>query len=253
MAAKSSSSPSSPSSGPQAEDFKIELTSGSTVSARWYPSATANADAADSKATRTVLILAHGAGAPQLHPFMTMSGRELASRGIDVVTFNFPYMEARRNVPDKAPVLEAAYLDVIDTVRSRRALAGARLFIGGKSMGGRMASHVAAHHAERAGDLAGLVFLGYPLHPPGRPQQARDAHLPLIRTRMLFVQGSRDTFGTPEELRPVLARLTASTSVELFEVEGGDHSLAVPKKGPVSQAEVFAKVFDRIAAWTVEG
>jgi predicted alpha/beta-hydrolase family hydrolase len=223
-------------SATQAENFRVDLASGASVSARWYPGA-----------RETTLLLAHGAGAGHDHPFMTMAGRELSARGLDVVTFNFPYMEARRKVPDGAAVLEAAYLDVIAAVRSRRVLASVPLVIGGKSMGGRMASHVAAHHAERAGELAGLVFLGYPLHPPGRPAQSRDAHLPAIRARMLFVQGSRDAFGTPEELRPVLERLAAP--VELFEVEGGDHSFAVSKKGPVTQADVYAALCDRIASW----
>jgi predicted alpha/beta-hydrolase family hydrolase len=229
-------STSSPHAGAPAEDFRIDLSSGASVGARWYPGA-----------GETTLLLAHGAGAGHGHPFMTMAGRELSGRGLDVVTFNFPYMEARRKVPDAAAVLEAAYLDVIAAVRSRRVLAAAPLVIGGKSMGGRMASHVAAHHADRAGELAGLVFLGYPLHPPGRPTQRRDAHLPAIRQRMLFIQGSRDTFGTPAELRPVLDSLAAPA--ELFEVEGGDHSFAVPKKGPVTQAEVYTRLFDRIVDW----
>jgi hypothetical protein len=185
---------------------------------------------------------------------MVAFGTNLAERGIDVVTFNFPYMDAKRRVPDRAPVLEQAWLAVIADTRRRVPSAARALFIGGKSMGGRMASHVAAHHAEAAGPLAGLVFLGYPLHPPGRLDQLRDAHLPAIAVPMLFVQGSRDTFGTPDELRPVLARLHARA--DLHVVEGGDHSLGTrsPRpSGPGSDrrrsGEVLDDVYDRVAAW----
>ena len=178
---------------------------------------------------------------------MRLAGRELSARGLQVITFNFPYMEARKRVPDRAPVLEAAYLAVIDAVRGRTVFAGRPLVLGGKSMGGRMASHVAAQHADRAGALAGLVFLGYPLHPPGKPTQLRDAHLPAIQCPMLFVQGARDAFGTPDELRPVLARLSAPA--ELAVIAGGDHSFTVPKASPVRQPEVLSALFDRVASW----
>ena len=161
------------------------------------------------------LILGHGAGAPQRSAFMVAFANELAERGVDVVTFNFLYTEQRRRVPDRNDRLEQCYRAVIDTVRERGA---PRLAIGGKSMGGRIASQVAAAAAI---DLAGLVFLGYPLHPPGKPDQLRYKHLPAIRAPMLFVQGSRDAFGTPDELRPILHELAVPT--ELFEIEGGDH------------------------------
>jgi predicted alpha/beta-hydrolase family hydrolase len=223
-----------------AEDFSIPLESGAALSARWYR-------AAPDRARRVTFILAHGAGAGQSHPFMVLYGRELAARGLDIVTFNFPYMEARKHVPDKAPVLEAAFLQVIDAVRSRKVFAGAAIVLGGKSMGGRMASHVAAHHRDAAGPVAGLAFLGYPLHPPGKPDQRRDAHLPSIREPMLFVQGSRDAFGRPEELQPLLASLPAPT--ELFAIQGGDHSFAVPKSAPLKQADVHAAIFDRLVDW----
>ena len=171
------------------------------------------------------VILAHGAGAPQAHPFMVRAAEALAARRLAVVTFDFPYAAAGRRLPDKAPVLERAFLDVIAWARTRDDLPRP-LAIGGKSMGGRMASHVAAHHADAAGALVGLVFLGYPLHPPAQPARRRDAHLPLIRVPMIFVQGSRDAFGTPDELRPVLAALAADA--ELHVVDGADHGFAVP-------------------------
>ena len=109
-------------------------------------------------------------------------------------------------------------------------------------MGGRIASQVAAAGA----DVAGLVLLGYPLHPPGQPEKLRTRHLPAIKVPMLFVQGSRDAFGTPDELRPVLERLTAP--VDLCVVEGGDHSYKVPKK-LMPQEQVFEFVLDEVDRW----
>ncbi len=207
------------------------------------------------------VILAHGAGAPQAHPFMVRAAGALALRRLAVVTFDFPYTAAGRKLPDKAPVLERAFLDVIAWARTRDDLP-TPLVIGGKSMGGRMASHVAAHHAEAAGTLAGLVFLGYPLHPPARPTQRRDAHLPLIRVPMFFVQGSRDALGTPDELRPVLTTLTADAT--LYVVEGADHGFAVSRRAtprepvpgggvtPRATTDVLTDAWDAVARWVAE-
>ena len=190
------------------------------------------------------LILAHGAGAPQSSVFMVDFARGLARRGCQAVTFNFPYTEQGRRLPDRAPTLEACFRDVIAAIRARADLATGPLVIGGKSMGGRIASHLAA---QGLADLAGLVALGYPLHPPGRPEQLRAEHLARIRPPILIVQGSRDAFGTPEELRPALAPLGATATLHV--VEGGDHSFKVPKRGPITQEEVFARVQDEIAGW----
>jgi predicted alpha/beta-hydrolase family hydrolase len=118
------------------------------------------------------------------------------------------------------------------------------LAIGGKSMGGRIASQVAA---AGVGDLAALVLLGYPLHPPGRPDRLRVSHLTQITAPMLFVQGSRDAFGTPEELQPIIAPLEAPA--DLHVVEGGDHSFKVPKRSGVQQQDVYGGIQDRIATW----
>jgi uncharacterized protein len=190
------------------------------------------------------LILAHGAGASQSSAFMVDFARGLARRGCHAVTFNFPYTEQGRRLPDRAPTLEACFRDVVAAIRARAELAAGPLVIGGKSMGGRIASHLAA---QGLADLSGLVALGYPLHPPGRPEQLRALHLARIRQPFLIVQGSRDAFGTPEELRPVLAPLAGV--VTLHVVEGGDHSFKVPKRGPVTQEEVFERVQDEIAGW----
>jgi uncharacterized protein len=198
-----------------------------------------------------ILILAHGAGANQTSGFMVRFATSLAARGIDTVTFNFAYAEQRRRVPDRNDMLESCYRTVIDAVRggkfhddaSRR-----KLVIGGKSMGGRIASQVAG--SGQAG-LAGLVFLGYPLHPPSRPDQLRSKHLPDIRAPMLFVQGSRDAFGTPEELRAIFRGLAAPP--DLYVVEDGDHSFKVPKRSAVPQEQVYELILDEIVRWLQEG
>ena len=189
------------------------------------------------------LVLAHGAGAGQRHPFMVTVAQGLAERGIDVVTFDFPYMTQKRRVPDKAPVLEASFRETVAEARQRVG-PDRRLFIGGKSLGGRMATHLAA---EGLADLQGVVLLGYPLHPPGKPEQPRVAHLPRITVPVLIVQGERDAFGTPDEARPAFAGL--GTRATLHVVEGGDHSLRVPRSAGVSQQDVYNGVLDAIAVW----
>jgi uncharacterized protein len=171
----------------------------------------------------------------------------LAARGIDMVTFDFLYREQGRRIPDPNDRLEACWRAVIDAVRDRMASDHAELAIGGKSMGGRIASQVAAAGIT---DLAGLVFLGYPLHPPGRPDRLRAKHLPDIKASMLFVQGSRDTLGTPDELRPIVTSL--APPADLYVVEGGDHSFKVRKGGDVSQQDIYRAIQDHIAAWLRE-
>src|SRR5687768_1613398 len=166
---------------------------------------------------------------------MVAFARGLIARGIDVITFDFPYMQQRRHVPDKAPVLERAFLDVVERARD----AGGRLFIGGKSMGGRIATHLGAQGVD---GVAGIIALGYPLHPPGKPEQLRDTHLPGIRVPVLIVQGERDAFGTPDELKPVLARMAGD--VTLHVVERADHSLT-RGKGPQN----YDDVLDFVSGW----
>ncbi len=191
------------------------------------------------------LILAHGAGAGQNSAFMVKFATALASRRIETITFNFAYTEAGRRVPDRNDRLEAAWRRMIAAYRGGEVGTQARqLAIGGKSMGGRIASQVAAADGE---GIAGLVFLGYPLHPPGRPDKLRSAHLPQVRSPMLFVQGSRDTFGTPDELAPILETLRAPA--ELVVIEDGDHSFKVRKTAPLSQAAVFEFILDAVERW----
>ena len=217
---------------------KAEATKGDTTSAVVYRATGA----------RAVLVLGHGAGAPQTHPWMVRMASAIAARGLDVVTFNFLYADARRRVPDKNPVLEATWRAAVDAVRARDDLAHGRLFLGGKSMGGRIATQVAAD-PEGLGELAGLVLLGYPLHPPGRPDKLRVAHLGRVQAPMLFVQGTRDAFGSPAELAPFVDPL-ASRGTRIFPVESGDHSLVPLKSTGLGLEQVLARVADEIAIFT---
>jgi uncharacterized protein len=191
-----------------------------------YPSAT----------PRAALVLAHGAGAGQTSPFMVRFARGMASRGVTTATFDFPYIAQRRKVPDRAPVLEQSWREALASARA--ALGSLPVIIGGKSMGGRIASHIAAQGCE---GIDGLVFLGYPLHPPGKPDQRRDAHLPAIGQRMLFVQGSRDAFGTSAEIADLLPSLRSAT---LHEVPGGDHSFKVP-----GRKDVLEDIMEVVSRW----
>ena len=191
------------------------------------------------------LILGHGAGAGQRSAFMVEFAQALSALGLDLVTFNFLYTEQRRRIPDRAPALEACYRAVVDAVHRQIASAARHLFIGGKSMGGRIATHIAAADPELPID--GLVLLGYPLHPPGRPDQRRDKHLLSIHRPMLVVQGSRDAFGLPAELQPIVAAMTPPPALEV--IADGDHSFKLPQRNPAAQAAILANVQSTIANW----
>jgi predicted alpha/beta-hydrolase family hydrolase len=191
------------------------------------------------------LVLAHGAGAGQRSPFMVHAAKELAARGVTTATFDFPYVTAHRKIPDRTPVLEEAWREALAAAQKDSHFSALPLFIGGKSMGGRMSSHIAAQHVV---GIRGLVFFGYPLHPPGRPEQRRDAHLPDVREPMLFIQGSRDTFGTAADLSGMLPKLAAGSAVH--EVADGDHSFKVRVSiAGASQDAVFSEIFDVTAAF----
>jgi predicted alpha/beta-hydrolase family hydrolase len=191
------------------------------------------------------LILGHGAGAGQESAFMVGFAQALSALGVDVVTFNFLYTEQRRRIPDRPQVLEACFRAVIHSVRSEAGTGRQALVIGGKSMGGRIATQVAA--SDRDLPVDGIVLLGYPLHPPGRPNERRDKHLPSVERPMLFVQGTRDSFGTPLELAPVLDQLSPRPTVHI--VDGGDHSFKLTRRDPAAQAEVYRAVQKTIVAW----
>jgi predicted alpha/beta-hydrolase family hydrolase len=195
------------------------------------------------------LILGHGAGAGQRSTFMVEFAAALSELGLDVLTFNFLYTEQKRKVPDRGPVLEECYRAVVAAARDNLESARRALFIGGKSMGGRIATQVAAADSELP--VSGLVLLGYPLHPPGQPKKLRDAHLPSVRRPMLFVQGTRDAFGTPDELLPILSHLSPRPTVHV--VDGGDHSFTLSSRDPSRQAAVYANIRNRIVAWITAG
>ena len=219
---------------------RVEVSTQESITTIAYPATTQDR-------AGVTLILGHGAGAGQTSDFIVRFAHGLAARGIDVITFNFLYREQGRWIPDPNDRLEACWRAVIDAVRERMKSGAHELAIGGKSMGGRIASQVAA---SGVGDLAGLVFLGYPLHPPGRPDRLRAKHLPDIKAPMLFVQGSRDTFGTPDELRPIIAPL--EPPADLYVVEDGDHSFKVRKSAGVGQQDIYRAIQDHIAAWLRE-
>jgi len=220
------------------ETLNIKINERESVTALLYPAP---------KRVRlgVTIVLGHGAGANQLSGFMREFALGLAARGIDSMTFNFLYTEQKRKLPDAKERLESCYRAVIDAALKHAKLKKNRLVIGGKSMGGRIASQVAVADGK---NIAGLVLLGYPLHPPGRPDKMRDQHLKEIQAPMLFVQGSRDAFGTADEIRATIKkhRLPAT----LYVIEGGDHSFKVPKSAGVPQQEVYETVMDEVAAWS---
>jgi len=218
-------------------ELKIPLTQGETTAIVYDSVAAQGARGAPT------FILAHGAGAGQRSAWIVNAARALTTRGAQVVTFNFPYTERGRKLPDKGPILEDCYRAAIAAVH--RELHPTALFIGGKSMGGRMTTQVAA--ADSALPIAGLVLLGYPLHPPGKPAERRDKHLPSVGRRMLFVQGSRDAFGTREEMAPVIAAIGPHASLHV--VDGGDHSFKVVGADAKAQARVLDDIWRAVAGW----
>jgi len=203
-----------------------------TTTFRWDEGEVSGAWHTPAGAARAALVLAHGAGHGMDTRLLIDVGEALAARGIAVLRFNFPYVEAERRSPDPQPRLEACYRAVASAVAGEFE----RPYLGGKSMGGRIASHIVAD-----GFMAGgLVFLGYPLHPPGRPERIRDAHLKRIEAPMLFLQGSRDPFAMTDLLHKTIAGLPAAT---LVEIEGGDHSFKVRGR---SAGDVTAELVEAI-------
>ncbi len=186
------------------------------------------------------LVLAHGAGAPMDSPFMAAFAEGVAAHGVRVARFEFPYMQKRRadgkrRPPDRGPALLDHYRAVIEALGG-----GARLVIGGKSMGGRMASLI----ADEAG-VAGLVCLGYPFHPPGRPEKTRTAHLESLRTPTLIVQGTRDALGSRDDV----AGYALSDAIALAWLEDGDHSFKPRKASGLTEAENWASGIAAVAAF----
>lgn len=191
------------------------------------------------EAAPVLLVLAPGAGAPMDADFMVKVASTIAADDVRVCRFNFVYQELGRKAPDRPNVLEATYRAVLEDLRGE----AGRLVAGGKSLGGRIASMITAGGTE----TDGLVFLGYPLHPPGRPERIRKAHLPDISVPMLFVEGTRDPFCPLDTLEQVRAELTAPSEVAV--IDDGDHSFKVRKSSGRSTEEAWKEVSDAVVRW----
>ena len=226
----------------EAEKLTVQVTDKEAVTALLYSASKQN------RAGLTV-VLGHGAGANQTSGFMRLFAKGLAERGLDVMTFNFVYMEQGRSVPDQKHKLEACVSAVMKTALKQKSLKHNRLIVGGKSMGGRIASQVMAGEEKDsfADEVAGLVFLGYPLHPPGNPAKLRVEHLEHIHKPMLFVQGTRDALGTPDEIKPYIKNLRPAAKI--FAIEGGDHSFKAPKKFGLTPDQIFEGAMNEIDRW----
>ena len=215
-------------------EIRIDLPDGDEISALFDRPAS----------PRSLLVLAHGAGAGMAHPFLEALSGELNSAGIATLRYQFPYMEKRRKVPDKPAVLTAAVRAVVD--KAKELAPTLPLFAGGKSMGGRMTSTATSEHPLEG--VKGLVFFGFPLHPPNRPGTKRAGHLSRVTVPMLFLQGTRDAFADLQLLRPICAQLGSRATLEV--VEGADHSFHVLKASGKSDAEVLRGLAGCVAAWT---
>jgi uncharacterized protein len=225
--------------------FQLPGDPDTTVAAALYP-------AEGEQTLDALLVFAHGAGAGHFHPFMASYASGLAARGITVVTFNFPYMEKRRKTPDRAPVLEDAFRRAIAGAVAHRHVKASKLFIGGKSMGGRIATHLGANLEQwpEAPKPSGVIAFGYPLAPPRSKRTGdRVTHLKMLNVPTLIVQGTRDPFGGPDEITEAIADAAPAPPIEIMTVEGGDHSFAVLKSSGRDQNLVHGEIQDAVADW----
>jgi predicted alpha/beta-hydrolase family hydrolase len=188
-----------------------------------------------------VFVCAHGAGGNMNDRGLVQTANALRERGFGVVRFNFLYKEKKSGRPDPMPRLKECYAAVV--ARARQELNPRTLIIGGRSMGGRAASMLAADGF----DCNGLLLLAYPLHPPGQPDKLRDAHLPAIKVPVICFNGTRDPFCTPSQMEEVLKRVT--TKWEMHWVEGVDHSFHVPKSSGKTDAQVLTEIADASREW----
>ncbi|MEE8468222.1 MAG: alpha/beta fold hydrolase [Planctomycetota bacterium] len=223
---------------PEALEIPVELAGQGTVSG-WL-------DLPGSDSGRCVLLLAHGAGAGATHPFLQAVARGLAARGLPVLRFQYAHAEralreGRRRPPDRRPALESVHASALAYLRER--FPDRRLLLLGKSMGGRMGTYLAAEGA----DCAGLVLLGYPLHPPGRPDELRSEHFGAIAQPALFLQGTRDALCDLELLTPALELWGGPLSLHV--VEGADHGFEVLKQSGRTHEEVLEEICDAIDEW----
>jgi predicted alpha/beta-hydrolase family hydrolase len=192
---------------------------------------------------RACYVLAHGAGAGMTHPFMAAVAAGLAVRGIATLRFQFPSMEAGRKRPDPPALAHAAVRAAV--AAAARELPSLPLVAGGKSFGGRMTSQAQA--AAPLPSVRGLAFLGFPLHPAGRPSRERAQHLAAIDVPMLFLQGTRDELAMRDELEPVIAALGHRATLRLF--AEADHSFHVPRRSGRNDAQVLDEALDALGGW----
>jgi predicted alpha/beta-hydrolase family hydrolase len=192
---------------------------------------------------RACYVLAHGAGAGMTHRFMAAAAAELAARGIATLRYQFPYMERGSKRPDPPKLAHATVRAAV--AAAKQALPDLPLIAGGKSFGGRMTSQAQA--LEPLPNVVGLAFLGFPLHPAGKPSQDRAKHLFDVRVPMLFLQGTRDALAALDQLEPLCKALGRPATLTLF--ADADHSFHVPAKSGRKDAQVFAEVMDALAAW----
>jgi len=192
---------------------------------------------------RACYVLAHGAGAGMKHPFMAAVAAELAQRGIATLRYQFPYMERGGKRPDPPAVAHATVRAAVDAARPL--LPKIPLIAGGKSFGGRMTSQAQAKTPLPG--VCGLAFLGFPLHPAGRPSQDRAEHLFDVQVPMLFLQGTRDTLAELDQLEPLCRALGSRAALKLF--QDADHSFHVPARTGRNDAEIRAAMLDALGAW----
>src|SRR5437762_227151 len=192
---------------------------------------------------RLLYVLAHGAGAGMRHHFLAQAADVFAARGIATYRYEFPYMQAGKSRPDPPGVAEAAVRAAV--VAAAHRAPELPLLAGGKSFGGRMTSQAQAH--EPLPGVRGLVFLGFPLHAPGRPGTARAEHLASVNVPMLFLQGTRDEFAQLDLLQEVVRKLGRSATLHL--VEEGDHSFKVPKRTGKSEGDVMNELVETFQQW----
>jgi predicted alpha/beta-hydrolase family hydrolase len=193
-----------------------------------------------------LLILAHGAGVHRDHPSMNRLAGALAESGFSVLRFNFPYSEAKRRAPDRAPVLVQTWLDVYAWARSREPGRSLPILAGGRSMGGRMASMAAAEHPGVFTPV-GLVFFAYPLHPPDAPDRPRTAHLGRIRVPLLFLSGTRDTLARVDLMEAEARKLGPRATLHLL--EGADHGFHVLKRSGRTDEDIVGEAADTVRSW----
>jgi hypothetical protein len=188
-------------------------------------------------------VVAHGAGAGMLHPFMENLANDLSTRSLATLRYQFPYMEKRGRRPDPPALCHATVRAAVAAAHTY--LPALPLFAGGKSFGGRMTSQAQA--ADPLAGVRGLAFLGFPLHPPREPSDARGEHLSRVKIPMLFVQGARDAYAEPQLLNPLLERLGHLATLCLL--KDADHSFHVPARGAVSAAQVNEAMLDALVNW----